>query len=647
MSNVISFDVYKNTMRRTAGLAPVSSESGYSAIECNFKEGDDWVTHLTVVTAGFFVSEDEVYPTEANIDIANNKAVFKIPGALVNNTNPIYFGITGSYGSNPEVTIATNVVKLDVVRGVVITAGDPSSDPYADLYQQLLALVNEAVTGKMEKLESGDSGKVLVSAAGGQSERSDYEITNTADDITNQTSNKLPSAAAVGVLINSVQTILSGKANSSDVYTKSAVDTALAGKASTVGGGSSKEIITATGGGDIQRSGKHFASSIGDGSTGMVPTTKAVKDALDTKANSSDVYTKSAVDTALSSKAAAEHTHSQYLTQHQDITGKEDKSNKVTSMTAQSTDDQYPSAKAVYDELGSKADTSDIPTKTSDLDNDSGFLTSHQSLANYYNKTEVDTALAGKAAAEHTHSQYLTQHQDISGKEDKSNKDTGNSLDQSKIKYPSNYTVRKHLIDNYYDKTTIDDTTYTKEEVNNALSSKADSADIPTKMSDLTNDSGFMPIVEVSSIDSCTEEKVLYRVKIGNYTSSYIFNVIHPAIWGQFKIDVNSGGILYRAKLRAYPDAPWGQFDDFIAFEDTFYKVTSLTAQSTDDQYPSAKAVYDALSGKANASHSHTGMENTSNKVTSISSSSTDNQYPTAKCVYDLIGDIETLLSQI
>ena len=128
---------------------------------------------------------------------------------------------------------------------------------------------------------------------------------------------------------------------------------------------------------------------------------------------------------------------------------------------------------------------------------------------------------------------------------------------------------------------------------------------VPTKTSELQNDSGFMPIVEVSSIDSCTEEKVLYRVKIGNYTASYIFNVIHPDIWGQFKIDVNSGGVLYRAKLRAYPDAPWGQFDDFIAFENTFYKVTSLTAQSTDEQYPSAKAVYDALKGKANTNHTH------------------------------------------
>lgn len=39
--------------------------------------------------------------------------------------------------------------------------------------------------------------------------------------------------------------------------------------------------------------------------------------------------------------------------------------------------------------------------------------------------------------------------------------------------------------------------------------------------------------------------------------------------------------------------------------------------------------------------------ENITNKVTSISSASTDTQYPSAKCVYDIIGDIESLLSEV
>lgn len=40
-------------------------------------------------------------------------------------------------------------------------------------------------------------------------------------------------------------------------------------------------------------------------------------------------------------------------------------------------------------------------------------------------------------------------------------------------------------------------------------------------------------------------------------------------------------------------------------------------------------------------------FEQLTNKVTSVSASSTNSQYPTAKCVYDLVGDVATLLAAI
>lgn len=58
--------------------------------------------------------------------------------------------------------------------------------------------------------------------------------------------------------------------------------------------------------------------------------------------------------------AEASHTHPQYLTSHQDITGKEDKSNKVTSLSSSNTDTQYPSAKAVYDAVNGFITSSQI-----------------------------------------------------------------------------------------------------------------------------------------------------------------------------------------------------------------------------------------------------------------------------------------------
>lgn len=46
------------------------------------------------------------------------------------------------------------------------------------------------------------------------------------------------------------------------------------------------------------------------------------------------------------------HKVSDFLTEHQDISGKEDISNKVTSISSTSTDTEYPSAKCVYDLIG-------------------------------------------------------------------------------------------------------------------------------------------------------------------------------------------------------------------------------------------------------------------------------------------------------
>lgn len=40
-----------------------------------------------------------------------------------------------------------------------------------------------------------------------------------------------------------------------------------------------------------------------------------------------------------------------------------------------------------------------IPTKTSELENDSGFLTEHQSLSGYYTKTETDVKVQEEATA--------------------------------------------------------------------------------------------------------------------------------------------------------------------------------------------------------------------------------------------------------
>lgn len=96
--------------------------------------------------------------------------------------------------------------------------------------------------------------------------------------------------------------------------------------------------------------------------------------------------------------------------------------------------------KPVYtaEEVGALPNTTKIPSKTSELTNDSGFLTQHQSLADYAKKTELPT----KTSQLTNDSGFLTQHQDLS-----------------------------------------------------AYAKKTDIPSVPTKTSQLTNDSGFLTSV--------------------------------------------------------------------------------------------------------------------------------------------------------
>ena len=64
-----------------------------------------------------------------------------------------------------------------------------------------------------------------------------------------------------------------------------------------------------------------------------------------------------------------------YLTQHQDISGKEDKTNKVASMSASSTDTEYPSAKCVYEALQSVGGGSELEYKENAMNSRFDFST--------------------------------------------------------------------------------------------------------------------------------------------------------------------------------------------------------------------------------------------------------------------------------
>ena len=116
----------------------------------------------------------------------------------------------------------------------------------------------------------------------------------------------------------------------------------------------------------------------------------ALNDKADANHNHDGVYQPAG------SYAAADHTHSQYLTQHQDISGKQDKTDNSLLTTVKT-------IVGAINELWNKF--------------------ADYALSNH-NHDGVYQPAGNYADADHTHSQYLTQHQDISGKQDK----TDNSL---------------------------------------------------------------------------------------------------------------------------------------------------------------------------------------------------------------------------
>lgn len=112
-----------------------------------------------------------------------------------------------------------------------------------------------------------------------------------------------------------------------------------------------------------------------------------------------------------------------------------------------------------------------VPTKTSELTNDSGFATEE------YVKNKIAEAELGDEGGDIDLSGYATK-DELNGKVDKV---TGKSLiDDTEIERLKNVT-------NYDDTGIKQDLT----EINQELDGKAEKSEIPTNLSDLTNDSGF------------------------------------------------------------------------------------------------------------------------------------------------------------
>jgi hypothetical protein len=181
-------------------------------------------------------------------------------------------------------------------------------------------------------------------------------------------------------------------------------------------------------------------------------------------------------------KTDAENTYQprgNYITSHQSLDGYVNDisvtgtGNAVTDITK--TDKTIAITKGAtfltsHQDLSAYAKTSQIPTKVSQLKNDSGYLTSHQSLDAYLTKSAAETAYQPRG-------NYLTSHQSLDGYVNAVNTTgTGNAI-TAITKSGKTVTVTKGatFLTSHQD-----------------LSAYAKTSQIPTKVSQLQNDSGYL-----------------------------------------------------------------------------------------------------------------------------------------------------------
>lgn len=175
------------------------------------------------------------------------------------------------------------------------------------------------------------------------------------------------------------------KANASEVYTKTEADNKFLTEHQSLANYYTKDEVY-----NKTESDAKYATQIvvNEEIAARIQGDANINTALESKADKSDTYTKTQVDTALALKQDASTAFSG---DYNDLTNKPD-----LSVYAESADLATVATSGSYNDLSNKPTIPVVPTNVSAFTNDAGYLTEHQSLDNYYTKTQVDTALSAK-----------------------------------------------------------------------------------------------------------------------------------------------------------------------------------------------------------------------------------------------------------
>ena len=138
--NVITLDVYKNTVRKHDGFNPTESEKNYTQLLFRFQQDDEWAK-CNIITASFFLSADEIVKSDAELLAEDLTSTFSIPTEFTGRRGTLYVGLQGIYSDGEDnITISTNIIAIDRTKGTIIQEGAPQN-----LYEKLIVLWNKYV----------------------------------------------------------------------------------------------------------------------------------------------------------------------------------------------------------------------------------------------------------------------------------------------------------------------------------------------------------------------------------------------------------------------------------------------------------------------------------------------------------------------
>jgi hypothetical protein len=184
---------------------------------------------------------------------------------------------------------------------------------------------------------------------------------------------------------------------------------------------------------------------------------------------------------------------------------------------------------------------------------------------------------------------------------------------------------------------------------------------IPTSVTDLSDAADYVTFEELYTNgkfeDTLIVEHPVYNGQ-GEQTGNQLisvsagddeFTLIYTSedyTSGEEPVETNIMFFEQSTGLEVYPDITFSGSTSGISYNDLSNKPTIPAAQIQSDWNQSDSSALDFIKNKPTIP-SISGCELTANKVTSLTAQSTDTQYPSAKCVYDIVGNIESALTTI